>query len=254
VNGNPIARTVLPDPIAASPHSVWLGNWKGGDRPFNGWIEEVLIAKGAKSEATVLSDAGRLAAGGTTAVSPKQLLLKGNEAEIVHKGFDTEGTQSSVLPNTIPLPDTFTLEMLVRPAGVQSPYATIISNHPGKKGFQGFSLEQTDKRTNYYILGFGNGKGWMPAGDFYISPGDLHYLAVAKDKRQVSVYLDGRLIADKLLGEDVAISEYPVTIGNWVNKDRPFNGAIQEVRMTRTTASSKTVADRAKAVRGASAH
>jgi hypothetical protein len=247
VDGSPIASKVLPEPIAASPHSVWLGNWKGGDRPFNGWIEEVLIARGAKSEEMVLSDARRLDVGDTAGESPKQLLLKGNEAAIVHKGFDTE-SQSFILPNTIPLPDTFTLELLVRPASVQGPYATIISNHPGKKGFQGFSLEQIEKRTNYYTLGFGNGRAWMPIGDFFISQGDLHYVVVTKDRRQVDAYLDGRRIAEKRLEADLAASEYPLMIGNWFNKDRPFNGSIQEVLITRTAASAKTIADRADAL------
>jgi hypothetical protein len=253
VNGNPIARKVLPEPIAASPHPVWVGNWKGGDRPFNGWIEEVLIARGAKSEETVLADARRLAAAYTPGASRRPLLLKGNEAAFVHKGFDTEGSQFFILPNTIPLPDTFTLELLVRPASIQSSHATIFSNHPGKTGFQGFSLEQIGKTTNYYTLGFGGGKHWMPVGDFSISPGDLHYLAVTKDKRQVSAYLDGRRMAGKLLEADLAASEYPLMVGNWFNKDRPFNGAIQEVRITRTAASAKTIADKASALRKAPA-
>jgi hypothetical protein len=253
LDGNPVARKVLPEPIAASPYPVWIGNWKGGDRPFNGWIEEVLIARGAKSEETVLADAKRLAVAYTSGESRKPLLLKGTEAAFVHRGFDTEGSQSFVLPNTIPLPDTFTLELLVRPASVQGPYATIISNHPGKKGFQGFSLEQIGKTTNYYILAFGNGKSWMPVGDFAISPGDLHYLAVTKDKRQVSAYLDGRRIAEKLLGADPVASEYPLTIGDWFDRGRPFNGAIQEVRITRTAAPAETIADRAGALRRASA-
>jgi hypothetical protein len=251
VNGNAVAHKVLPEPIAASPHPVWVGNWKGSDRPFNGWIEEVLIARGSESEETVLGDARRLAAAYAPGESPKPLLLKGKEAALVDKGFGTEGAQSFVLPNTIPLPDTFTLELLVRPASVQTSYATIISNHPGKKGFQGLVIEQAQKRTNYYTLGFGNGKSWMPVGSFFIPPGDLHYLAVTKDKRQVCAYLDGRRIAEKLLAADVAASEYPLTIGDWFSKDRPFNGAIQEVRITGTAASAKTIADRAGTLRRA---
>lgn len=46
---------------------------------------------------------------------------------------------------------------------------------------------------------FGIGKAWMAVGDYSISPGHLHYPAVTKDERQVSVYLDGRRIAQKLL-------------------------------------------------------
>ena len=251
VDGNRIARTVLTDPIASSPHSVWLGNWKGGDRPFNGWIDEVLIAKGAKSEEAVLSDARRLASGAPASESPKQLLLQGNEAAILHKGFGPQGGESFVLPGTIRLPESYTLELLVRPASSQHPYATIISNHPGKKGFQGFSLEQVEKRTNHYNLSFGNGKTWMAVGELLITPGDLHYVAVTRDKRHVNTYLDGHHMAEKLLEADPAASEYPMTIGNWFNKDRPFNGAIQEIRITPVAASAKTIADRADSLRKA---
>jgi hypothetical protein len=71
VNGDVVAHTLLPEPIAQSPHSIFLGNWKGADRPFQGWIEEVLISSGSKSEKTVSADARRL--GATSALSPKLL-------------------------------------------------------------------------------------------------------------------------------------------------------------------------------------
>jgi len=61
LNGTPIARKILPEPLAESPYPVWVGNWKGRDRLFNGGIEEVLIARGAKSEEMVFRDAKRLA-------------------------------------------------------------------------------------------------------------------------------------------------------------------------------------------------
>ena len=254
VNGNPVARKILAETIPASPHSVHIGNWKGRDREFNGWIQEVLIAKGAKSDEVMLADATRLGAAYMPGESQKPLVLKGSEVALVHMALDTEGSQSIILPNTAPLPDTFTLELLVRPANTQTPYATIISNHPGKKGFEGFTIEQAYIRTNYYVLGFGNGKEWMPVGDFSISPGDLHYLAITKDKRQVSMYLDGLPIAAKLLGADSATSEYPLTVGNWHSKARPFNGLIQEVRITRTAASAKTIANKMGALKRATAH
>ena len=44
VNGKPVAAATLPAPIAESPLPVLLGNWIGGDRPFHGDIEELLIS------------------------------------------------------------------------------------------------------------------------------------------------------------------------------------------------------------------
>ena len=60
VNGYPISHTVLPAPIVQSPNSIFLGNWQGGDRSFQGWIEEVLISGRAKSKKMVLEDGVRL--------------------------------------------------------------------------------------------------------------------------------------------------------------------------------------------------
>lgn len=69
VNGLVVSRTVLPAPISQSPYPVFVGNWAGGDRSFQGWIEEVLISSGAKSEKMVFADARRL--GAIDAVSSK---------------------------------------------------------------------------------------------------------------------------------------------------------------------------------------
>jgi len=60
MNGDTIARKLLPAEVAESSELIWIGNWIVGDRSFNGWIEEVLIAKNAKTEETVISEAKRL--------------------------------------------------------------------------------------------------------------------------------------------------------------------------------------------------
>ncbi len=249
VNGDAVSKKVLPEAIAQSRHPVLIGNWKGHDRSFNGWIEEVLISKNTKPEETILKDTRRL-----LGESRKLLLLNGIGPSLLHKSLDPQGAQFLALPNTLQLPESFTLELIVHPANTQVQYATIISNHPGKGGFQGFTVEQVDKRTNYYSLAFGNGKAWMPVGEFSISPGSTHYLAITKDKRQVSLYLDGRRVAEKALAADLSASDYPLTIGNWVMRNRPFNGVIQEVRIKPGVASAKSIADEAGALQRASSH
>ena len=60
VNGDTIARELLPAAVAESPELVQIGNWNGENRSFNGWIEEVLIAKNAKTEEMVISETKRL--------------------------------------------------------------------------------------------------------------------------------------------------------------------------------------------------
>ena len=60
VDGNVIGSKILPAARIESSLPVWIGNWDQTDRPFNGWIQEVLIAKHAKTEQMVISQAKRL--------------------------------------------------------------------------------------------------------------------------------------------------------------------------------------------------
>ena len=60
VNGALIAHTALVAPIASTDRPVYLGNWIGGDRQFNGLIDEILIAKGTQSANEVRADSMRL--------------------------------------------------------------------------------------------------------------------------------------------------------------------------------------------------
>jgi hypothetical protein len=111
------------------------------------------------------------------------------------------------------------------------------------------SLEQTGPRTNYYALGFGNGREWMAVADFFLSPDDLHYIAVTKEQRHLTIYLDGRSIVDRVLEVDLAPSDLPLMIGNWFMKNRPFNGLIQEVRLARTAVSARAIANKTATLR-----
>ena len=66
VNGNVVARTTLPAPIASTDRPVYLGNWIGGDRGFNGLIGEVLIASRTRSGNEVRINSLRLLGNGAS--------------------------------------------------------------------------------------------------------------------------------------------------------------------------------------------
>ncbi len=87
--------------------------------------------------------------------------------------------------------------------------------------------------------------------DFFLSPDDLHYIAVTKEGRHVGIYLDGRSIVNRVLDVDLAPSDFPLMIGNWFVKNRPFNGLIQEVRVARTAVSAKEITKKAAMLRRA---
>lgn len=253
LDGRVVGVERLPKPVAASPYPVQVGNWRAGDRSFNGLIEEVLIGKLAKAEEVISADAKRLSAAGEADQSPDHTLLKGNGPLVTYKKLGAQIPPFAILPNTVPLPDDFTVELLLRPAASQTTGATIFSNYSGKQGIRGVTLEQTGQRTNNYALAFGDGKEWMPAGSLFLSPDSLHCLTVTRDKRQIDLYLDGFRVAGQLIPANLLPSESPLTIGNSVSKDRPFNGSIQEVRITRKAAQAQAIADNGARLRRASA-
>jgi hypothetical protein len=73
INGQIVAHTDLPEPIAKSPYPLYLGNWKGGGRKFQGWIEEVLISSDSKSENQVSMTFDRMNKAGVFSSAPKDI-------------------------------------------------------------------------------------------------------------------------------------------------------------------------------------
>jgi hypothetical protein len=65
------------------------------------------------------------------------------------------------------------------------------------------------------------------------------------------VYVDGRSVSNRTLEADLAASEFPLMVGNWSSQNRRFNGAIQEIRISPSVASSGAVAEQADALRKA---
>jgi hypothetical protein len=67
LNGKLIARTNQPATVVSTSRPLYVGNWAGGNRPFNGSVDEVLISSGNKSGTEIAADASRLLANGTHA-------------------------------------------------------------------------------------------------------------------------------------------------------------------------------------------
>ena len=60
VNGKLIAKTLQPAQPVSTNRPLYVGNWIGGGRPFNGFVGEVLISNGNKSGDEIAADAVRL--------------------------------------------------------------------------------------------------------------------------------------------------------------------------------------------------
>jgi hypothetical protein len=142
------------------------------------------------------------------------------------------------------VPENFSVEAMVRAEGVQAASATIVGNHPGTSGHAGFALQQVQGRTNHFAFVFGDGKRWMQVGDAGLEAGRPHYLAMSKGGRGVRVWLDGRAIAQRELEGELAGSEFPVRMGDWLYGGRTFAGRIEQVRVQPGVLSDADVAGR----------
>ena len=137
--------------------------------------------------------------------------------------------------------------MVVKPAAVQGPYATLVGNHPGR-GVGGFVI-QHEGAGLWTLLG-GDGKAWRPILQLRLRPGEWNYLALVRSQDAFTVYLDGEPMASNA-APDVVIedSPLPLQIGNWVGNDRPFNGVVKEVRVLNLALTPEAIAAAGRNIR-----
>ncbi|MBT3226852.1 MAG: LamG domain-containing protein [Deltaproteobacteria bacterium] len=157
--------------------------------------------------------------------------LKDKKDALLHKTikYSMAGNDATFGPLTIN--DSFSIELILKPYEEQGINAHIVGNHPGYNGFEGFALQQDGTNQNRYTFGFGNGGGWLPGVRFRLPPEKWSYLSIVVEKNLVAVYIDGSFVATQDAGDVIRNSGMPLWVGNWVNKDRPFNGLITEVRI-----------------------
>lgn len=168
--------------------------------------------------------------------------LKSSGPELIHVGYQSELGNGDVLP-VVTLGDDVSIEIVVTPNNLQVPYADIISNH---SNYRGFCIEQLNKQTNVYGVAFGSGKEWMFVGSFTLRSGYRNLISLQLKGRSVQLYVNGKIIANKLLPSDVLESSEPLHIGNWINGDRPFNGWIEEVLIAKNTKTQEMISGEAK--------
>lgn len=133
---------------------------------------------------------------------------------------------------SIRLENNFSIEVLVIPTENDTPYATIISNHPGWESHQGFVLHRVPGKENRYFLGYGNGTAWLESATFDLYPAIRDYIAITTDGDFLKVYVNGVLADSSDYVYNIKNSDFPLYIGNWIEETRPFNGFISEVKIS----------------------
>ncbi|MEK4513001.1 LamG domain-containing protein [Paenibacillus sp. FSL K6-2524] len=145
---------------------------------------------------------------------------------------------------SIDLDQKFSIEVLLNPNKTQSPYASIIGNHPGN-GFQGFVIHQEIDNPNVYSFNYGDGLQWSSPLSFPLEPGEWNYLAVVFNIGSVKIFKNGQFIeeANDSILDHFKNSEIPLSIGNWAGNDREFNGTIREVKISDGILSDQDILD-----------
>jgi Concanavalin A-like lectin/glucanases superfamily len=137
--------------------------------------------------------------------------------------------------------------MVVKPAAAQGPNAALVGNHPGR-GAGGFVVQQ--EAPGVLALVAGDGKGWRRVLQFSLRPGEWNYLTLVRSDDAFTVYLDGRPVASQVAPDfQIEDSPLPLQVGNWVGNDRPFNGAVKEVRVLNRALAAEEVAASAANIR-----
>ncbi|MBF0549568.1 MAG: hypothetical protein HQK60_03435 [Deltaproteobacteria bacterium] len=176
--------------------------------------------------------------------SPAESKLNMTKDDLFYLGVKTNGTESrpSIIPTApITLPEKFTIELLVTPLATQKSYACILSNHPGTKAFQGFAIQAMDTKADTYLFSWGDGKEWVPPVTFNLTCNRQNYVVITFENGLVEVFVDGRKVAGASTNQTLAQSDMRLTVGDWEFMTRPFNGFIEEVRITGGIISSEQI-------------
>ena len=167
-------------------------------------------------------------------------VLQRQQKRLLSSAADDELSRYSIRvppgPNKIDLPvigqpAPYSVEMILKPRSEEQPLATIVSNHPGLSGaaFAGFTLHHVPGSRCDYSLMVGNGNGFTNAHQFELEPDRWSYVAFVFEPDRVTVYHNGeRLASSPLPAGAPKPSELPLTLGNWIGRDRTFAGEIRE--------------------------
>lgn len=160
------------------------------------------------------------------------------EASILHIGFSTPFENSQIALKPVKLGAEFSIVLRARMNEnvVLAPYAHIVGNHPGINNFEGFVIQRKGIGDSEFALSFGNGKEWMQVMDFKLIPNKETFIAVSVKNKKAIAIIDEKILNVDLEGK-IQDSSMPLYIGNFIGKDRPFPGQLNELLITRTALS-----------------
>ena len=160
---------------------------------------------------------------------PVKMVLPERHETVMHIGIKDSLASVGIESAPLNLKDEFTIELIVKPTGIQQTNAVILNNQSKFDGVKGFTL-QHNGNANQYGFGYSNGSAYIPSVFFTLTDNVWHNLAIVVTKDVIKVYDNGNLlITGNAGGLPIANSELPLFIGNKATRDCQFKGYIKEV-------------------------
>jgi hypothetical protein len=162
-----------------------------------------------------------------------------------------DGKYAGVVTSTAPPVKSrnLNIEILVRPQGRQTPWATIVSTHPGTAYYRGFVLHHVPEHEGAYVLVLGNGREWIMGPEVSLPSDVTSYVCVVLRDETAHIYLNGDSVAEFRVPGAMASSDFPISIGDWQSLGRPFSGRVIETYLSQGEFTPSRVAARWRSVR-----
>lgn len=202
---------------------------------FSGYCQAQELTTLNSSQQGVVSQKKASQNDNATSAYPKETtkhLLPNKRGDLLHIAFEKGFIGKGVALEPVVLQEAFTIEVIVKPSGLQAAYAGIVGNHTPDGGLEGFVVQQNALDQNVYTMCFADGANGACSVKFTLKDGTWNYLAVVfNDMNSLKIYVDGSLIGTVTPRNKIKNSSLPLQIGNWEKGNRPFNGNIYEVRI-----------------------
>lgn len=170
----------------------------------------------------------------------EKIFPSSSDKDILHLSIMKNNSPYISFDKAINFGKDYSIELLVKPYGNEVPYSSIIGNHPGASGHEGFVIQRINT-TDFYNFTFGDGKKWINSKPFLLDMDIWNYIVVVSNNNNLDVYKNGELISHEEVDGNIVNSSIPLYLYNWVHLDRKFNGIIDEFRISNEVKTDKTI-------------
>ena len=152
-----------------------------------------------------------------------------------------DGSNDQVNINNTFTQQDFTIQMWLKPASTQVQHADIIDNN--HTNVQNWVCQQNDNNTNNYVFGVHRSNGGLGV-NFNLTPNVWQHLTLVKSPTKIEAYINGVLIQSTAWTGTINYTSQFLTLANWFNGGRNWNGQMDEFRFWNTPLTQSQIRDR----------